>query len=107
MWLRYRVDRALARLAPPLALALTAVAPGAGLAPADVLPMARTLVRGAVAAADPRAYGAVLPGLARASVATLLEHLFALAVPAEPKAQALGLVRELEAFREALEPGIS
>ena len=91
---RYRVDRALARLGTPLAGALAAMHPFAG--PADLLPVARTLLRPFAAVSDVGGASAeALLALARVSVSTLVERLGALGVaPAEP-ARATGLVREL------------
>ena len=97
---RYRVDRALAHLATPLANALASIAPEAAIAPAALLPLARAIVRGAVAA-QPDADAVALP-IARAAIASLVDHLFALAV-AQPQARrAAGLLRELAALEAAL-----
>lgn len=96
----YRVERALAHLAPPLANALAAMAPAARLLPAAVAPLARAAVRGA-AGAQPDADALALP-LARAAIASLVEHLFALAVAPPPPPRAAGLLRELDAFTAAL-----
>ncbi len=99
---RYRVDRALAALASPLARALASLVPEAALSPAQLAPFTRALVRAAAASApaDPQA---LLPPLSRAAVATLVEQLFALSVaPAEPS-RAVGLLRELHALGAALD----
>jgi GTP-binding protein EngB required for normal cell division len=98
---RYRVERALASFAPPLARALASLAPEASLSPAQLAPYARALVRAGASAsrADPEA---LLPPLARSAVATLVDQLFALGVaPAQP-ARAPGLLRELNALAAAL-----
>ncbi len=97
---RYRVDRALARLAAPLANALASIAPEAAIAPAALLPLARAIVRGAVAA-QPDADAVALP-LARAAIASLVDHLFALAVAMPASRRAAGLLRELAALEAAL-----
>jgi small GTP-binding protein len=96
---RYRADRALVRLAPPLAEALAALASAEDLSAEDLLPMARALVRGFAANVD----DPPVSGLARASASTLVEHLGALAVlPAAPP-RAKGRARELAALARALE----
>ncbi len=94
----YRADRALVRLVPPLARALSKLAPSADIPARDLLPASRALVRGfAAAGGDPP-----VAALARAAVATLVEHLGALAVlPAAPS-RAEGRVRELVALAKAL-----
>jgi small GTP-binding protein len=97
---RYRVDRAIAHLAPPLARALASASGDVALSPAETLRMARPLVRTAAACADD--FDALVPPLARASIATLSEHLFALAVAPSPAPRARGLERELIALRDAL-----
>jgi small GTP-binding protein len=97
----YRVDRALAALSPALGRALASLVPEASLSPAQLAPLARALVRAATSAApaDPES---LLPPLSRAAVATLVEHLFALSVPAAAPSSAPGLLRELEAIERAL-----
>jgi small GTP-binding protein len=98
---RYRADRALVRLAPPLAEALAALAPAEDVTAPDLLPVARSLVRGfASSAGDPR-----VTGLARAAVATLVEHLGALAVQPAALPRASGRARELSAVARALDAG--
>jgi small GTP-binding protein len=99
--LRYRVERALARLGPTLAEGLSKLAPDAGLTPADLVPLTRALVRPLGFAAGAAAAQAVTP-LARAAVATLIEHLGALAVPPPRRAIATGLQSELLALKAAL-----
>jgi GTP-binding protein EngB required for normal cell division len=98
---RYRVERALSLVAPPLALAMNALAPEAAIGAASLAPAARALVRAAAGASitDP---DALLTPLARAAVATLVEQLFALSVSTEPPASAPGILRELRAFADAL-----
>jgi len=98
---RYRVDRALATLAPPLARALASLVPEAGLSPARLTPFTRALVR-AAASTGPVAPEALLPPLARAAVATVLEQLFALSVPPATPSPVAGRLRELHALGAAL-----
>lgn len=152
--LRYAVERALARVAPRLADALAALSGEARLAPPDLSPLARALVRqlafasgrtvvadasatrepeervttasgssgtaGASATATATASGsgsapasaaapapapapsAVSLSLARAAVASLVEHLGALATAPPPRAAGTGLEAELAALAEAL-----
>ncbi len=100
---RYRADRALVRLAPPLARSLAELAPPEDVGVEELLPMARALVRGFAAGGD----DAPLSGLARAAAASLVEHLGALAVlPPSPR-HARGRVRELDALAGALDVGAS
>jgi cellulose synthase operon protein C len=99
--LRYRVERALARFGPTLAEGLSKLAPGTGLTPADLVPLTRALVRPLGFASGPAGAPAVIP-LARAAVATLIEHLGLLAVPPPRRAIATGLQSELLALKEAL-----
>ncbi len=98
-WLRYRVERTVARLAPTLSAALAGMTPGADLPPRDYLPLARLLVR-SVALAVPR--GPLREALARATVPALADHLRALAVAAPPADGSAALGRELSAFARAL-----
>jgi len=95
---RYRADRALVRLAPPLADALAALGPSQDLAATDLLPTARALVRGyASTGEDPP-----VTALARAAIATLVEQLGALAILPAPPTRAKGRARELAALAKAL-----
>ena len=96
---RYRVDRALAHLARPLAHALAGAADGTGVTPADLAPTARASVRAFAAAA--RDTASLLP-LARSATASLVEHLTSTAAVPPPPQRASGLVGELSAFAEAL-----
>jgi small GTP-binding protein len=96
---RYRVDRALAHLARPLAHALAGAADGTGITPADLAPTARASVRAFAAAA--RDSASLLP-LARSTLASLVEHLTSTAAVPPPPQRASGLVGELSAFAEAL-----
>ncbi len=99
--MRYRVDRALAAIAEPLARALASLEPEAALEPAQIAPAARAIVRAAVEAAAVDVEAVVL-GIARASVATLSDQLIAAAsAPATP-GSAAGVVREMQAFADAL-----
>lgn len=99
---RYRVDRAVAALAPPLSRALASLAPESGLSPAQLAPSARTLVRAAAAASPPQD-DAPLLALSRAAVSTLVEQLFAISSAAAPPASALSLLAELRALAGALQ----
>jgi len=98
---RYRVERAIAHLASPLANALASVAPDAAIAPSAFTPLARAIVRGAVSATD-EDDDAIAHPIARAAVASLVEHLFALAVARPSAPRAAGLLRELAALEAAL-----
>ena len=97
---RYRVDRAVASLAPPLARALASLGHDS-LSPAELAPFARSLIRAAASCSPPQPE-ALLPPLARAAVATLVEQLFARSVATPRASQARGLLRELDALRAAL-----
>jgi cellulose synthase operon protein C len=99
---RYRVDRALATLAPALALALASLAPEADISPAQASPDARAIVRTAAMAAPAR--DALVGTIARAAVATWVERLSSLSLraPAAGAAGAAGIERELRAFAAAL-----
>ncbi|HEY8073465.1 MAG TPA: dynamin family protein [Labilithrix sp.] len=97
---RYRVDRAISRLAVPLGRVLASIAQlpdGAG--EAHLAPMSRTLVR-TFASAGGRAE-ALVP-LTRAAIASLVEHLQELAVAPPERGRASGRVAELEALATAL-----
>ncbi len=95
---RYRADRALVRLALPLAQALAALSPSGDLLAKDLTPVSRALVRGfAAAGGDPP-----ISTLARPAVATLVEHLGALAMLTPAVSRVRGRVRELFALANAL-----
>jgi hypothetical protein len=98
---RYRVDRALAALSPPLARALASLVPDIALPPAQLAPAARAIVRAAAwtGAVDPEA---LVRAIARSAVATLAEQLFARSVPAAAGGRAAGVARELRVFSAAL-----
>jgi small GTP-binding protein len=97
---RYRVDRAVSRLAIPLARVLASVAQeGDGAAERDLAPIARAVVR-TFAAAGGRAE-ALVP-LTRAAIASLVEHLQELAVAPPERGRAEGRVAEFEALLAAL-----
>ncbi len=99
---RYRVDRAVAALAPPLSRALSSLAPEAGLSPSQLAPSARALVRAAAAASPPQD-DAPLLALSRAAVSTLVEQLFSMSSAAAPPARGAALLAELQALAGALE----
>ena len=103
MLVRYRVERAVVALAPPLALALSSLAPEGASGPSRFAPIARTLVRAAAEASEAREPDAMLLPLARAAVATLVDQLFAQSVSPPEATRAAGLVRELTALAAALE----
>jgi cellulose synthase operon protein C len=96
---RYRADRCLVRLAPPLADALARLADNTDLSSADLLPTARALVRGFAASGE----DAPVSALALAAISTLVEHLGALALLPSAAPQAGGRARELAALAKALE----
>jgi GTP-binding protein EngB required for normal cell division len=98
---RYRIDRALASLAPPLSRALASLRPEVGLMPAQILPAARAIVRAAAGSA-PFDVATVVGAIARASIATLSEQLFASSAAPPGRSLAPGVLRELSAFAEAL-----
>lgn len=100
---RYRVDRALSVLAPPLAHAMASLAREPTLGPSQWAQPARSLVRAVAEATEGTHEEAILAPLARAAVATLIDHLFAHSVAPRPSAGPAGLLRELEAFAAALE----
>ncbi|HSY25849.1 MAG TPA: dynamin family protein [Polyangiaceae bacterium] len=98
---RYRVDRALTTLAPPLARALASLAPPGSVTPAAMEASARAIVRAA-------AFGSAVPdddtlaAIASAAVATLIEELFSRSIPPASPRTAAGVLRELGAFACAL-----
>lgn len=102
---RYRVDRAVTRLAVPLARVLASLARGAdttdvaGATPADFAPLVRAVVR--TFAATGGAPDALVP-LTRGAVSSLVEHLLELAVAPPDTGRAEGRVAELEAIERAL-----
>jgi small GTP-binding protein len=98
---RYKVDRAVAALAPPLSRALASLAPEAALSPAQLAPSARALVR-AAAAASLGTDEAPLLAIARAAVSTLVEQLFALSTAPAPSASVGARLAELKALAGAL-----
>jgi len=100
---RYRVERAVAALATPLARAVAALVPDSSAAPAQLGASARALVRAAAEATEAPDPQALLLPLAKAAVSTLVEHLFATSVAAGPDTPAVGLKRELLALGAALE----
>jgi small GTP-binding protein len=105
---RYRVDRAVSRLAQPLARVLASLARGGatgdtreveGASEHDLVPLSRAVVRTfASAGGKPEA----LVALTRSAVASLVERLLDLAVAPPERGRAEGRAAELEAIREAL-----
>ena len=98
---RYRVDRAVAAIAPALSRALSAIAAEVDLAPARLAAPARAVVRAAAWCAPAETPG-MLSAMAQAAVATLVEQLLAMSVAPAPSTVAAGVLRELSAFRAAL-----
>lgn len=99
---RYRIDRAITRLAQPLARVLASVAGGAdtpGATEEDLGPMVRAVVR-TFAAAGGRS-DALVP-LTRSAIASLVELLLELAAAPPERGRAEGRVAELEAIGAAL-----
>jgi small GTP-binding protein len=99
---RYRIDRAITRLAQPLARVLASVAGGAdtpGATEDDLAPMVRAVVR-TFAASGGRAD--TLVPLTRSAIASLVEHLVDLAAAPPERGRAEGRVAELEAIGSAL-----
>jgi GTP-binding protein EngB required for normal cell division len=98
---RYRVDRAVAAIAPALARALSAMVPEVDLPPSGLASYARSVVR-AAAWGSPAGASDMLSAIGRAAVTTLVEQLLGLSVPAVPAASSAGTLRELRAFHDAL-----
>jgi hypothetical protein len=99
---RYRIDRAITRLAPALARVLASVAGGAdtpGATEEDLGPMVRTVVRTFTASGGRS--DALVP-LTRSAIASLVEHLLSLAAAVPERGRAEGRVAELEAIGAAL-----
>lgn len=99
---RYRIDRAITRLAQPLARVLASVAGGTdtpGATEEDLGPMVRAVVRTFAAAGGKS--DALVP-LTRSAIASLVEHLLDLAVAPPGRGRAEGRVAELEAVGAAL-----
>ena len=99
---RYRIDRAITRLAQPLARVLASVAGGAdtpGATEEDLGPLCRAVVR-TFAATGGRS-SSLVP-LTRSAIASLIEHLVELAAAPPSQGQAEGQVAELEAIGAAL-----
>jgi GTP-binding protein EngB required for normal cell division len=108
---RYRVDRAVVSIAPALARAMASLVPEVELPPTRVASHARAIVRAAAFAEsgvrfDSRSdSGERLTAIAHAAVATLVEELLGMSVPASAGAAgpgAAGVLRELSAFHAAL-----
>jgi GTP-binding protein EngB required for normal cell division len=100
---RYRADRAVATIAPPLSRALASLAPEASLSPAVLAPMSRSIVRTA-AAAEPLDVDSMLRAIARSGVASLVEAALASSADTAPTTRSPGILRELEAFAKNLLP---
>jgi GTP-binding protein EngB required for normal cell division len=100
---RYRVDRAVAALAPSLARIMASLSGDEGLDPSQWTQSARALVRAAADASEGAHPESLLAPLARAAVATLVERLFSLSVAPPAKPGPAGLLRELRALAAALD----
>ena len=96
---RYRVERALARIASPLADALVALTQDTGIERDVWLSLARTIVRAAAWSGGTIDAGA----LARASLGSAVEELAALALAPVDAPLFSGLRRELEALAAVLD----
>jgi GTP-binding protein EngB required for normal cell division len=104
---RYRVERALAQLAPPLAATLARIAAGGDVTAEEITPLSRAVVRAFAGVPRTREQEREPPAttmlpLARAAVTALIEHLGAKAVGPAVTQRAGGQVRELYAFEHAL-----
>jgi small GTP-binding protein len=108
---RYRVERALARLAPPLASGLAALVQGGATAEVDVAPMVRALVRSYAACTQGPPDEAALIALSRSAIASLVERLAARGLSsgaergaerAGAEATETGRMAELASLAEAL-----
>jgi len=98
LFARYRTERALVLIAPPLAEAMARLGASSSVTARDLTPVARALVRGFVA----RPGGAAVSVLARAATGALVDHLSGSAVSGRPSRVGAGRVRELMALAEAL-----
>ncbi len=106
MVVRYKVDRAVAHLAPPLARVLASLAspesaPLEGAAESDWRALAQALVRTFTLAGGT---GTELRPLAESAVASLADRLLELAVAPPDRGRAEGRAAELEAIGQALAP---
>ncbi len=99
---RYRIDRAITRLAAPLARVLASVAGGSdtpGVTEEDLGPLCRAVVRTFAASGGK---SSVLVPLTRSAIASVVEHLLELAAAPPERGRAEGRVAELEAIGVAL-----
>ncbi|MCL2722948.1 MAG: dynamin family protein [Polyangiaceae bacterium] len=102
---RYQVERAVTRIAKPLASVLASVAcrgatEVAGASEVDLLPLSRAIVRTfAAAGGQPETIGS----LGRSAALSLSEHLLDLAAAPPAEGSAEGRVAELSAIEESLE----
>jgi small GTP-binding protein len=95
---RYKAERALVLVAPPLADAMAKLAACPSVTAADLLPIARALVRASVA----RSGSAPLAMLPHAALGSLVDHLTTFSLAAPPSGVGGGRVRELMALADAL-----
>jgi len=101
LFARYRSERALVLVAPPLAEAMAKLAASPSVTADELAPIARALVRAYVARPGP----APLSMLSHAAVGALVEHLSAFALTSPVPGMGTGRVRELMAIAEALHAG--
>jgi len=102
---RYVVERTLDALGRPLASALASLSGPASVEPAELLPLARALLRGALGMPMSSPRELYVASLAKASVATLVEYLFAKSTGEPPESSIGGVMRELEALGQCLSAG--
>jgi hypothetical protein len=99
---QYVMARTLEALSEPLATALSSLSGPATVSPSDLIALSRALLRGAIASTTAPNPEIDVVALARAAVATLVEHLFALSSSTPAMSRTRGMVRELTAFEIAL-----
>jgi small GTP-binding protein len=99
---RYRVDRALAHLAPALTARLASLVQSGTVNEAELAPLARALVRSFASSTTGTPTDDAVAALARSAVATLVEKLAAHGIPPAAKATEAGRMAELAALAEAL-----
>jgi small GTP-binding protein len=101
---RYRVDRALAALAPALSTGLASLSPEGAFSPEQLGPCARAIVRTAASCGRMGLDGLdeMLAAIARSALATLAEMLLVFGGAGHAATRTAGALRELEAFERAL-----
>lgn len=98
LFARYRAERALVLVAPPLAEAMTKLVGSPSITATDLAPIARALVRAYVARPGPTAFSMLAP----AAVSALVDQLSSYALAPPPPGIGTGRVRELMAVSLAL-----